>query len=285
MLISVALILFASSRQQSGLPGPMGEAMLADLRERLQRRGTVPELPNGWISESALVAASGVGYGGDFVITNLSDDGRRLEVILVDVCGKGVAAASRALQFNGAIGGLIGALSPDGLFNAANHFLLRHGSDESFATAVHVLVDLRTGDYELTNAGHPPALVWSGPDRTWTADRSRGTALGILQHVELHTTSGTLEPDDALMFYTDGVVESRSLDIDEGVTWLRGEATRALIDGVDGAAARIIAQIERDDDDRAVVILARASPDRAEREIIAPESHGPRERLLPDARR
>ena len=53
MLISVALILFASSRQQSGLPGPMGEAMLADLRERLQRQGTVPELPDGWLSHSA----------------------------------------------------------------------------------------------------------------------------------------------------------------------------------------------------------------------------------------
>ena len=79
------------------------------------------------------------------MITNLSDDGRRLEVILVDVSGKGVAAASRALQFDGAIGGLIGALSPDGLFDAANHFLLRHGSDESFATAVHVLVDLAPG--------------------------------------------------------------------------------------------------------------------------------------------
>ena len=47
LLISITLILYASSRQQSGLPGPVSEAMLADLRDRLQSQGTIPELPNG----------------------------------------------------------------------------------------------------------------------------------------------------------------------------------------------------------------------------------------------
>jgi hypothetical protein len=253
--IAVALILFASSRQQSGLPGAMGEAMLADLRDRLHSQSAMPALPEPWASQSVLVAANSVGYGGDFMIAYLSDDERRLEVILVDVCGKGVQAASRALQFNGALGGLIGALSPDGLFNAANRFLLRNSSDETFATAVHVLVDLPTGYYELTNAGHPPALLWSTSERAWVADRAQGTALGILPAPELRTTSGTLRAGDALMFYTDGVVESRSTDLDEGVAWLRCEGAKAVDRGFDGAAARIIAKVDRDDDDRAVVIL------------------------------
>jgi hypothetical protein len=253
--IAVALILFASSRQQSGLPGAMGEAMLADLRDRLHSQSAMPTLPEPWTSQSSLVAANSVGYGGDFMIAYLSDDERRLEVILVDVCGKGVQAASRALQFNGALGGLIGALSPDGLFNAANRFLLRNSSDETFATAVHVLVDLPSGYYELTNAGHPPALLWSTSEGAWVADRARGTALGILAGPELRTTSGTLGLGDALMFYTDGVVESRSNDLDEGVAWLRCEGARAVSRGFDGAAERIISKVDRDDDDRAVVIL------------------------------
>ena len=277
--IAVALILFASSRQQSGLPGAMGEAMLADLRDRLHSQSAMPALPEPWTSQSSLVAANSVGYGGDFMIAYLSDDQRRLEVILVDVCGKGVQAASRALQFNGALGGLIGALSPDGLFNAANRFLLRNSSDETFATAVHVLVDLPSGYYELTNAGHPPALLWSTSEGAWVADRARGTALGILAGPELRTTSGTLGLGDALMFYTDGVVESRSNDLDEGVAWLRCEGARAVSRGFDGAAERIISKVDRDDDDRAVVILRHGELTPA----VAPdeEPDEEREKVLP----
>jgi hypothetical protein len=257
LLISLALIMFASSRQQSGLPGPVGEAMLADLRDRLQSQGTIPELPRGWSSHSAMIAASGVGYGGDFLVADCSEDGRRLELILVDVTGKGVQAASRALQFGGALGGLIGALPPQGLFAAANDFLLRQNSEDTFATAVHVVVDLETGGYQLTSAGHPPALVWSQQEGCWLIDPANGTALGILPRPELHMSSGTLRPGEALMFYTDGVVESRSTHLDDGVAWLQCAAAEAIAPGFAGAADRIIEQVDLGDDDRAVLILER----------------------------
>ncbi len=255
LLISLALILYASSRQQSGLPGPVSEAMLTDLRAKLQSQGTIPPLPEGWRSQSSMLAASGVGYGGDFLVANLHDDGRTFELILVDVCGKGVGAASRALQFGGALGGLIGALPPRELFLAANDFLLRQNSDETFATAVHVLVDLETGDYQLNSAGHPPALIWSRSEGTWSVDTARGTALGIMPLPEFHVTRSRLCPGDALLFYTDGVVETRHADLDEGVAWLQREASRAIAPGFEGAAERIISKVSRGDDDRAVLIL------------------------------
>ncbi len=258
LLVSGALILYASSRQQSGLPGPVSEAMLTDLRDRLQSQGKIPQLPDGWRSQSAMLAASGVGYGGDFLVANLRDDDRQLELILVDVCGKGVGAASQALQFGGALGGLIGALPPRDLFRAANDFLLRQHSDETFATAVHVLLDLETGKFELTSAGHPPALVWSQASSTWSVDQARGTALGITPTPDLTRTSGTLCPGDALMFYTDGVVETRNADLDEGVAWLQREAFAAITPGFDGAAERIIKKVSRGDDDRAVLIIDHA---------------------------
>ncbi|MCW2866578.1 MAG: hypothetical protein JWR20_766 [Marmoricola sp.] len=259
LAVSVVLILFASSRQQSGLPGPVSEAMLTDLKRRLQSQGTIPALPPGWRSQSAMIAASGVGYGGDFLVARLSDDERRLELILVDVCGKGVGAASRALQFGGALGGLIGALPPHGLFQAANDFLLRQHDDEVFATAVHVTLDLTTGAYGLTSAGHPPALLWSAARSTWEVDGARGTALGILADPELHHTSGVLAPGDALLFCTDGVVESRHQDLDTGVRWLREVGAQAVGTGFAGAARRIVAQVDRGDDDRAVLILDRSA--------------------------
>ncbi len=252
------ILLFDSSRRRSGLPGPLGEAMLVDLRDRLQAQGVVPPLPTGWNAQSAMLTAGGVKFAGDFLVANLSEDESRLEMVLVDVCGKGVTAGTQSLQFAGALGGLIGALPPLGLFSAANDFLLRQDWDEGFATAVHVLIDLDTGAYTIINAGHPPALRWDAAQREWIIDGARGTALGITKDAEFHQTVGGLSAGDALMFYTDGVVESRTKDFTSGIEWLRTIAAKVVSTGFDQAPKRILAQVESGDDDRAVLILTRA---------------------------
>lgn len=258
LALCVLLILYQSSRQRSGLPVPLGEAMLSDLRDRLQSQGKVPHLPVGWDCQSAMLAADGVSYAGDFLVAHLSEDERHLELILVDVCGKGVAAGPEALQFAGALGGLVGALPPAALLAAANDFLLRQPSDETFATAVHVIIDLRSGSYGVMSAGHPPALRWCTLEQVWHVDNARGTALGIDRRPELQGSAGVLTPGEALLFYTDGVVESRDADLDDGIDWLRRTATTAVGLGFDGAARRIIRQVHRGDDDRAVLILSRS---------------------------
>ncbi len=171
LAVSVGLVVYQSSRQRSGLPVALSEPMLAQLRDRLQRQGVVPPLPDPWRSQSAMLSAHGTGYAGDFLVADLRDD-RHLEMVLVDVCGKGASVGPQALQFAGALGGLLGALPPDSLMRAANAFLLRQESDESFATAVHVRVDLDTGDYTITSAGHPPVLHWH-PDAQRVGDRQR----------------------------------------------------------------------------------------------------------------
>jgi hypothetical protein len=256
-LLAVALVLFQASRRRSGLPAPVSEALLADLRDRLQRQGRIPGLPPGWHAQSAMVASRGVHYAGDFLVSDLSEDHKRLEVILVDVVGKGTTAGPAALQFAGALGGLLGALPPPKLFRAANDFLLRQKEDEQFATAVHLVLDLEKGSYEITSAGHPPALRFDGSTEEWVVDNARGTALGVLKDPELHRTSGVLHAGEALMFYTDGVVESRTADLDVGIAWLQRVAKASLGRGFPGAAQRIIDQVDRGDDDRAVLILGR----------------------------
>lgn len=257
MCLSIAIILFESSRHRSGLPGPLGEAMLVDLRDKLQSQGRVPPLPDGWRSQSATRTAGGVKFAGDFLVAHLSDDERHLEMILVDVCGKGVGAGSQSLQFAGALGGLIGSLPPLGLFAAANDFLLRQHWDEGFATAVHVLVDLETGEYSIVNAGHPPAMTWDPVAREWTVDGARGIALGITKFPEFVQTSGRLDVGDALMFYTDGVIEVRGRGITEGIEWLRGVARDAVLSEFDDAPTRILSRVATTDDDRAILILSR----------------------------
>jgi hypothetical protein len=257
MVLAVLLLLFEASRQRSGLPGRRADAMLADLRDRLQSQGKIPPLPGGWASQSAMLAAHGAGYAGDFLVADLDDEERHLELILVDVCGKGMDAATQALQFAGALGGLIGSLPPQALLEAANDFLLRQFSDESFATAVYVVVDLQTGDYTINSAGHPPALRWSRSGQEWEVDNARGTALGVMRRPDFTSSTGTLGLGEALLFYTDGVVESRTASIDDGLAWLRVTARDAVADGFDGAARRVVRQVPRGDDDRAVLILSR----------------------------
>ena len=257
MAIVAIIVLFESSRHRSGLPGPLGEAMLVDLKDRLQAQGVVPPLPEGWTSQSAMLPAGGAKFAGDFLVANLSEDEKKLEMVLVDVCGKGVAAGTQSLQFAGALGGLIGALPPLGLFSAGNDFLVRQNWDEGFATAVHVLVDLTTGDYSIINAGHPPALRWDATTGVWDVDGARGTALGIMKRPDFHQTTGRLEVGDALMFYTDGVVESRTQDFTAGIEWLRTEAAEIVSAGFDQAPRRILKLVHSGDDDRAVLILSR----------------------------
>jgi len=261
LALVAGVILYASSRYQSGLPGPLGEAMLVELNDRLQVQGIVPPLPNGWRSQSALLSAGGAKFAGDFLVANLSDDKTSLEMVLVDVCGKGVGAGTQSLQFAGALGGLIGSLPPLGLFSAANDFLLRQRWDEGFATAVHVLVHLDTGQYSIINAGHPPAMRWVDRQSLWHVDGARGTALGVLERPDFHRTSGVIEPGDALMFYTDGVVESRSRDVRSGIDWLRAIAGQVVMKGgFDNAPRRILAHVPGGDDDRAVLVLDRHRP-------------------------
>jgi hypothetical protein len=256
-----AIILYAASRYQSGLPGPLGEAMLVELNDRLQVQGVVPPLPNGWRAQSAVLSAGGAKFAGDFLVANLSDDKSSLEMVLVDVCGKGVGAGTQSLQFAGALGGLIGSLPPLGLFSAANDFLLRQQWDEGFATAVHVLVDLNTGRYSIINAGHPPALRWVDRESVWQVDGARGTALGVLERPDFQRSTGVIEPGEALMFYTDGVVESRSRDFRNGIDWLRATAGQVVMsDGFANAPRRILAHVPTGDDDRAVLVLDRHRP-------------------------
>jgi hypothetical protein len=264
LAVGVLLAIYQSSRQRSGLPMALSEAVLTQLRDRLQRQGVVPPLPNGWRSESATITANGPSYAGDFLVADLRE-GRWLEMALVDVCGKGTSVGPQALQFAGALGGLIGALPPAELMAAANHFLLRQESDESLATAVHLKIDLVTGDYTITSAGHPPALHWHLSQRGWSIDNARGMALGVIDDAEFTPSRGRLRPGEALMFYTDGVIETTDRDLDDGIDWLRDQALQAVdARGFNGMPKRVLKKVPRGDDDRALYVLERqplTSPD------------------------
>lgn len=259
LVLSEGLILYQARSQRSGLPFALSEQVLADLRDRLQSQAAIPDLPSGWQSHSSMLSAHGARYAGDFLVADMSD-GRHLEMVLVDVSGKGVAVGPQALQFAGALGGLVGGMAPQEVMRAANAFLLRQDSEEAFATAVHLLVDVETGHYVITSAGHPPALRWESDRCAWTLDGAAGIALGVTPDAEFESSTGQLAPGEALLFYTDGVVEARGRDLEDGINWLLDAAREAVQPGFQGAAGRILRHVPRGQDDRAVIIIERVGP-------------------------
>jgi serine phosphatase RsbU (regulator of sigma subunit) len=79
-----------------------------------------------------------------------------------------------------------------------------------------------------------------------------------VEEPEFPVSEGVLAPGEALLFYTDGVVERPTSDIDTGIDWLRAAAREAVRDeGMGAVPARIMELVNRGDDDRAVLVLAR----------------------------
>lgn len=260
LVVTAALVLlYARPRVRLGVSGVRGESMLYDLRDRLRAQGELPALPEGWQADVVLHSAGGASFSGDFVVACRAGDGRLLELALVDVSGKGVAAGTRALLLAGAFGGLLGAVARPDFLAAANTYLYRQSWEEGFATAVHLAVDLDTGEYWITSAGHPPALLFHAGSGRWRTSAASGPLLGILPEAGYAAEQGRLERGDALLLYTDGLVEKPGRDLSLGIDRLLGEAERLVTRGFRPGARELVQRVDAGEaDDRALVLLWRS---------------------------
>jgi len=254
--IAVLVIIMSLRRGQIGVGPLRGQSMLVDLRDRILAQGEIPTLPGEWLVESALSSAGGSPFAGDFVVATKRDRGS-LELVVVDVSGKGEAAGTRALQLSGAMGGLVGALPPSRFLPAANDYLLQRAWEEGFATAVHVSVDLATGVFELRSAGHPPAVQRHAGSGRWEMLQAEGPVLGIVEDVAYDCLRGRLDQGDSLLLYTDGMVEEPRRDIELGIDHMMGAAESLLRKSWDGLADRLVGAVGSPDDDRALLLVHR----------------------------
>ncbi len=251
--------LMARSRGRLGVQGTRGESMLVDLRDRLTAQGEMPELPEGWSAEVVLRSAGGASFSGDFLVATRSDDGSALEVALVDVSGKGVDAGTRALLLSGAFGGLLGSVPHEDFLPATNRYLIRQHWDEGFATVAHVMIDLGSGEYEVSVAGHPPAVQFAAGSGRWRmSEASEGPLLGIFPDAKFVSERGRLDRGDALLLFTDGLIEKPGQDISVGIDKLLGEAERLVTKGFRHGARKLIDRVAAArNDDRAVILIWR----------------------------
>ena len=178
--------------------------------------------------------------GGDWYDAVATPAGE-LALVVGDVMGRGVRAATTMIRVRAGIRGLLTVdPSPRAVLTAADEMMTRDAPDQ-FVTAAAVLADPGTGSFTLCNAGHVPVVVVHPDGRTEALGSGSGVPLGVLPNLERGTETGALEPGALLVLVTDGVVESRDHDLDEGIAVLRRRAAelrdRPLAEVVDALAA------------------------------------------------
>jgi serine phosphatase RsbU (regulator of sigma subunit)/PAS domain-containing protein len=187
------------------------------IAETLQRNLLPPELPaiaDIDIAAAYTAAGEGIDVGGDFYDAFETAKGCWV-VAIGDVCGKGTAAASlTALARHSMRVAALADPHPGRILEALNLTLRRHMANESpLMTAACVLIDRRPGHMEVTlaRAGHPPPLLVKAGGGV-TALEPQGPLLGVFDSISVQAIDVVLDDDDALVFYTDGVTETRGQD-------------------------------------------------------------------------
>ena len=147
--------------------------------------------------------------GGDFYdLIRLPD--RRACVIMGDVSGKGVEAASVSAAVKTALGAYSWeGLAPARMVRSLNEFLLGFSRLETFATLFVGIIDLEQATLRYCSAGHPPAiLVHAGAEELSILDVQSGV-VGAFHDINYQDGLVRLERDDVLLLYTDGTTEAR----------------------------------------------------------------------------
>jgi serine phosphatase RsbU (regulator of sigma subunit)/PAS domain-containing protein len=198
---------------------------------------TLPEVPGLDLSAAYVPASEGLEVSGDFYDVFPVQGGWAITV--GDVCGKGQEAAAMTAAARHAIR-VIAHWNPDpvDVLAKANEVILAGDYEDRFVTAK--LAYLRwDGDrvrVELASSGHPgPAVV--RPDGRVDMLSGGGLPLGLFPDAEPERETLELGQGDLLFFYSDGVTDARSPDMQY--------FEDRLADELAGAAGRTAAQTTR----------------------------------------
>ena len=189
------------------------------IAEELQRSllpQSLPPVPGLTMAARYFAGGAGTRVGGDWYDT-IPLPGGRVAVVIGDVAGRGVAAASMMGQLRSALRAYaLDGASPASVLERLNRFLLSLSWD-SMATALVLLVEPATGRLTYANAGHPPPLIMGADGVAHSLKGSLSVPLGALDVAGYEEGTATLDPGATLVLYTDGLVEQRDELIDRGI--------------------------------------------------------------------
>ena len=184
--------------------------------------------------------------------------GGRSALVLGDVMGRGVRAAAVMGQLRATVRAYSRLDVPPAELLTLLDESVRELNDHMIVTCVYAVHDPAGGTLTYSNAGHlPPLLLLPGePARRLTAGGPPlGTAFPVTEAETVPLPAGAL-----LTLYTDGLVEHRGSNIDDGIDQLARaiEACTVPIEAMPGALADALLPEAPDDD--VALLIAQLAP-------------------------
>ncbi len=213
---------------------------------------SLPLLP-GWSVDARYEPAGTGQVGGDWYDVLRLADGR-LALTIGDVTGHGLATAAAMGQLRNATRAYLLDAAPPAVVLSRVAALARWTLPGQMATMAVALLDPATGEVEYSGAGHlPPLVVRAHGSAAW--EPVLGSPLIGLLAGEPAAGRTTLAPGDALLLFTDGVIERRRESLRDALARTAEAVGRPVPGDLDALVARL--RDPASDDDATVVLLAR----------------------------
>ncbi|MGP3952979.1 SpoIIE family protein phosphatase [Streptomyces sp. 7N604] len=230
------------------------EHELATMLQRSLLPRRLPPLAGGVAVARYLPAMMGLEVGGDWYDVIPLSEGR-VALVIGDVQGHSAGAATIMGQMRTAIRAYAVEGHPaDVVVSHANRLLVGMETD-LFATCCYVELDMEEGDAWIVRAGHLPPLLRLPDGTTEELAAEGGPPLGVLADAEFPLTTVGLAPGALLALMTDGLVESSSLHLDDGMRRVREDLAAADPSDAGRVADALLGDMGRRDDDVALLLL------------------------------
>ncbi|ORT56115.1 SpoIIE family protein phosphatase [Streptomyces sp. CB03238] len=196
-----------------------------DLAEGLQQAmlpRRIPEVPGAQIAVRYRSARLGRDIGGDWYDI-IPLPGGRVGAVIGDVQGHDTHAAAVMGQLRIVLRAYAAeGHTPATVMARASSFLHELDTDR-FATCTYLEADLATGVVQVVRAGHVDLLLRDTDGSCRRVPVQGGMPLGLsaeFGRLDYPVSILELDPGQALLLYTDGLVEQPGADLDEGMQWL-----------------------------------------------------------------
>ena len=172
----------------------------------------LPRVP-GWELHAGSVPSREV--SGDYYLVTLREEPGDCVLMVVDVSGKGIAAALLTASVEALAAGFLEVgLPPEEVCDRVCRRLFERTPPEKYATAFVAALEPGTGRLRYASAGHNPGLVVRRGGAT-EALASTGPPLGLVAGARRGGAERVLDPGDLLVVYTDGYTEAADRDGEE----------------------------------------------------------------------
>jgi GAF domain-containing protein len=234
-------------------------SQVRDVALELQRAVLPAALPRvaGFSAAVRYLPAGRTDAGGDFYDL-VPLEGGRLAMFVGDVMGRGVQATSVMAQMRSAMRTLIAIDPRPGALMTGLDRVFEALHVDQLVTTVYALADPASDTLEVVSAGHPEPLVVRAGGTVEALAQSSTLLLGV-GGGERSVLRVDLCPGDALLLYTDGLIERRNEDSDAGTARLVTALTAFRSDDLEDWLTRVV-ETTRDptrDDDVAAMLVVR----------------------------